>query len=65
MKQVIVDKYWLEGATLTIDQLEDGNIEKTMQDINELIWYEDILASDVNLDDIELYLEYEKMNSKK
>ena len=65
MKQVIVDKFSLEGITLNTGQLEDGNISKTMQDINELIWYEDIQASDVDLDDIELYLEFEKMNSKK
>jgi len=64
LKQVIVDKFKLEGINLTIESLEDDNLEKTMLEIKDLIDYEDICASEVDIDDIELYLEYNKMISK-
>ncbi len=61
MKQVIADKFQLDGINLLPESLEEDNLEKTMEDINDLINYEDICQSEVDIDDIELYLEFEKM----
>jgi len=58
MKQLISDKYNLGHIKLPIDALMDENIEKTINDIELFIKYEDILASWINIDDVRLYLEY-------
>jgi len=60
MKQIIVDKYNLEHINLTIESLEPDNVEKTMNDIKNLINYEDLLASKINLDDVKLYFDINK-----
>lgn len=57
MKQVIADKYTLDGAKLTVEQLEKDNIEKTMKDIKTLVNYEYILRSEISLDDVRLNLD--------
>ena len=64
MKQLISDKYNLERVKLTTESLLDENIEKTMNDINQLINYEDIVSSGINVDDIKLYLEYTSLINK-
>ena len=61
IKQVIVDKYNLENISLSIEVLEDGNLEKTISDINSLIDYEYFIKSGLNVDDIDLYVEYQKL----
>ena len=64
MKQVIVDKYTLDGITLTIEQLEPDNLEKTMNDISSLIRYENFKRSGLKLDDIQFYLNAERDTEK-
>ena len=64
MKQIISDKYKLEGINISADALDGANVEKTIGDIKTLIRYEDIQGSQVDLDDIELYLEYQKLTEK-
>ncbi len=61
MKEIIVDKYNLEGIKLTIEALQKENIERTMNDIKMLMNYEDVVASGINIDDIRLYLDAEKL----
>ena len=61
MKQLIVDKYNLGQINLTIDNLVDDNLEKTIADIKQLIDYENIINSGINVDDIALYSEYNKL----
>ena len=56
MKQVIVDKYILDGVNLTIEELEKDNIERTLKDIKTLVDYEYILRSNIDLEDVYLYL---------
>ena len=65
MKEVISNKYKLEGININLDDLEEANIEKTMSDINEIIRYENILASGLKIEDIELYLEMDKITDRK
>ena len=62
MKQVIVDRYHLDGLNLTIESLEADNLENTMKDIKTLLLYEDIIHSNLKLDDVKFYLEAEKMD---
>ena len=57
MKQVIADKYSLDGTKLTVEQLEEGNIDKTINDIKILINYENILRSGLKLEDIKMYFD--------
>ena len=64
MKQLIIDKYNLGNITLTIDQLVIDSFERTMADIENLINYENIIASGINIDDVSLYLEYDKIINK-
>ncbi len=64
MKQIIIDKYKLENITLTIDSLLPDSIDTTIEEIKNLINYEDVIASGINLDDIDLFIEYSKMNNK-
>lgn len=64
MKQLIVDKYNLGNIKLTIDGLLSDNIDKTIADIKNLINYEDIINSGINIDDISLYLDYQKLVEK-
>ena len=61
MKQIIVDKYNLENIEITIDSLEKDNIEKTIDNLEKLINYENIISSGIKLEDIKLYLEYQKV----
>lgn len=63
MKQVIVDRYHLDGLKLTIESLEKDNLENTMKDIQTLVLYEDILSSGLVLDDVKFYLEVEKLKN--
>ncbi len=65
MKQLIVDKYNLGQINLTIDNLVDDNLEKTIADIKSLIDYENIISSGINVDDVALYLEYNKLVATK
>ena len=65
MKQLIVDKYNLGHIKLTIDSLLSDNIDKTISDIKSLINYEDVINSGININDISLYLEYNKILDKK
>ena len=60
MKQVIVDKYNLDGINLTTEELEPDNLEKTMKDIVTLIRYENLAMSNLKADDIKFYLDVEK-----
>jgi hypothetical protein len=62
MKQVIVDKYKLDGLQLSVDQLEEGALDKTIADIALLLNYEDIIRSGLSFDDIRLYktISYDK-----
>ena len=62
MKQLIVDKYNLENVNLTIDNLLDDATNITIKDIEILINNENITLSGINLLDVELYLEYQKLN---
>lgn len=64
MKQLIVDRYNLGDIKLTTDSLMDGNLEKTINDIKGLINYEDIVNSGIDLDDLSLYLDYNKLLEK-
>lgn len=61
MKQLIVDKYNLGHIKLTIDSLLADTVDKTISDIENLINYEDIINSGISIDDISLYLEYDKL----
>ena len=66
MKQLISDKYNLEHVKISEDALMDENIEKTIDDIELFIKYEDIVASWINIDDVSLYLNYTNLlNSEK
>ena len=64
MKQLIVDKYNLGNIKLTIDSLVDDNVNKTISDIESLINYENIVNAGINLDDVSLYLDYNKLLEK-
>ena len=57
LKQVIVDKYVLDGVKLTIEQLEAESIDNTISDIEKLVNYENILRSGLKLEDIKLYFD--------
>ena len=50
MKQVIVDKYKLDGLQLSVEQLEEGALDKTIADIALLLSYEDIIRSGLSFD---------------
>ncbi len=63
LKSLIVDKYNIEHINITIDQLLDENIDNTILDIKRIIEYEDIVKSGIKLDDISLYLEYQKLTN--
>ena len=64
MKQLIVDKYNLGNIKLTIDSLLDDNINRTIDDIKSIISYENIVNSGINLEDVSLYLDYNKLLEK-
>ena len=64
IKEIIVNKYNLENISLTLEMLEKDNVEKTISDIKSLINYEDLISSGINLDDIKLYLDAEKLFSE-
>lgn len=64
MKQLIVDRYNLDNIKLTVDNLVDSNLENTLKDIKLLIDYENVVASKINISDLELYLEYKKLLEK-
>ena len=61
IKQIIVDKYNLENITISKEILEKDNLDKTLNDINSLIDYEYFKVSGLNVDDINLYMEYQKV----
>mgnify|MGYP006916022975 CR=1 FL=1 len=61
IKQIIVDKYNLENINLSTEILQKDNMDKTLNDINSLIDYEYFLISGINLDDVDLYMEYQKL----
>ena len=62
IKEIISDKYKLEGINLPIELLEEDSVEKVLTDINDLIRVEDIKMSGIKLEDIELYMEFEKID---
>lgn len=62
MKELIVNKYNLENVTLTTETLLNDNIDKTISDIKTLINSENIKMSKINIDDVYLYMEYQKMS---
>ena len=61
IKQIIADRYKLENINLSEEVLQVGNLEKTIADIRALIDYEYFKISGINIDDIDLYLEYSKL----
>lgn len=63
MKEIISNKYKLEGMTIDPEYLQEENIENTMEDINSIIRYEDICNSSISLDDIDLYLKLDEINN--
>ena len=65
MKEVISSRYKLEGINIPEESLEESTITSTMNDINELIRYENIKTSGLNLSDIELYLDMDKITDRK
>ena len=65
LKMLIVDKYNLEHINLTTDQLMDDSLDNTINEIHKLIEYENILKSGLSLEDITLYLEYQKLSEEK
>ena len=65
MKEIISDKYKLEGIMINEEYLEEENITKTIEDINDILRYEDIKVSGVSIEDIELYLEIGKITGGK
>jgi hypothetical protein len=64
MKQIISNKYNLQNISLSIDSLTVDNIDNTISDINKLITYEDLISSNISLEDISLYIEYNNMLAK-
>ncbi len=64
MKQIISNKYNLQNISLSIDSLTVDNIDNTISDINKLITYEDLISSNISLEDIALYIEYNNMLAK-
>lgn len=63
MKQLIVDKYNMERITITTDDLLLENLDNTINDIKNIIDNDNINSSGLDIDDINLYLEYKKINS--
>ena len=61
MKEIIANKYRLEGIMMNPDYLEETVLEETMMDINNIIRYEDIVSSGLSIDDIELCIELNKI----
>ena len=61
IKEIIVDKYNLENIIINKEMLSKDNIEKNINDINMLLKYENLLVSGINLNDVKLYLDSEKM----
>ena len=62
LKQVIVDKYVLDGVKLTKEQLEADSIDKTLADIKILINNEYIIRSGLKLEDIKLYFDVKSLD---
>ncbi len=62
IKQLIVDKYNLNNISLTMDNLL--NLEATLKDIDIMLAYDNIQSSGIKLDDINLYVEYEKFKKE-
>lgn len=61
IKEIIVNKYNLENITITLEMLQKENVEKTISDIESLINYDNLVTSGINLEDIRLYLDAEKI----
>ena len=63
MKQLIVDKYNMERITITTDDLLLENLDNTINDIKNIIFNDNINYSGLDIDDINLYVEYKKIIS--
>ena len=61
MKEIIVDKFNLEKIKLTTNLLEKESIDKTIGEIETIINYNNLVRANINLEDIKLYLEMEKI----
>ena len=59
IKQMIVEKYNLNNISLTQDSLL--NFENTNNDVRLMLAYDNINNSGIKIDDISLYMEYEKI----
>jgi hypothetical protein len=64
IKDIIVDRYNLEKISISREALEKDNIENTLKSIEALINYEYLVESGIDMKDVELYLEYEKLIQK-
>ena len=64
MKQLIVDKYNLEHINLTQEDLLDDNLDNTINELKNIMDYENIQNSKIDLSYIYLYLEYQKIKEK-
>ena len=64
IKQIIADKYNLENISISMEALNPDNIEKTIADVKMLINYEYFKESGLNIEDIDLYMEYTKIKEK-
>lgn len=62
IKQVIVEKYNLNNILLTQDSLI--NLEATQKDVELMLAYDNIEHSGIKIDDINLYMEYEKIKKE-
>ena len=61
IKEIIVNRYNLENVIITLEMLQKENVGKTIGDIEVLLNYENLISSGINLDDVKLYLEAEKL----
>ena len=61
MKELIVDRYRLDNVNITTTDLEKENMDNTMEDIRNLLKYENIVRSGIKFEDVEFILECDKM----
>ena len=64
IKEIIIDKYNLQNIKISVDYLDKDNIQNTINNIELLINYEYFVESGLNIDDIDLYLEYSKYKNE-
>ena len=61
IKLLIINKYNLNDFNLKPETLEPDNLEKVIDDIQELINYEYVSISDLDINDVKFYDELEKL----